>query len=97
MPVKICALLLKDWNAFDEKVEEMMALLKALDDLVVEFAHAGSTFYEHLQGTFGTLIAWGLPRVIRTTGLVHTGCSGEVFNCFNFMCWMPLRQTIAQN
>lgn len=82
MPDKIRALLHKDWNALDDRGEEMMASLKGLDDSVLEFAHARSTFYEHLQGTFGILAAWGLPQVIRRTGLVHTAYSGEVFQFY---------------
>jgi hypothetical protein len=82
MPVKVHALLQKDWNALDERGEEMMAALKALDDSVVEFAHARTTFFEHLQGTFGILAAWGLPQVIRRTGLVHTAYSGELFQFY---------------
>ena len=82
MPDKIRALLHKDWNALDDRGEEMMQLLKELDDSVVEFAHARSTFYEHLQGTFGILAAWGLPQVIRRAGLVHTAYSGEVFQFY---------------
>lgn len=45
MPVKIRALLHKDWNFLDESSVDMMASLKALDDSVNEFAHARSTFY----------------------------------------------------
>ena len=39
-----------------------MASLKALDDSVMELAHARSTFYEHLQGAFGILTTVGFLK-----------------------------------
>lgn len=83
MPEKLHALIKKDWDALDVKGEEMMATLKEIDAAVM-FAHARSTFYEHLQGTFGILAAWGLPPVITRTGLVHTAYSGDLFQFYLF-------------
>jgi hypothetical protein len=83
MPPKIHALIHKDWNVLDPKGEEMMVSLKNID-AAVEFAHARSTFYEHLQGTFGILAAWNQPEVVRRTGLVHTAYSGDLFQFYLF-------------
>ena len=83
MPSKIHALIHKDWNELDPKGEEMMVSLKGID-AAIEFAHARSTFYEHLQGTFGILAAWDQPEVVRRTGLVHTAYSGDLFQFYLF-------------
>lgn len=82
MPPRINALLQKDWDFLDPKGEEMIKAIKEMDNAVMEFAHSRSTFYEHLQGTFGILAAWGLPEVIRRTGLAHTAYSGDVFQFY---------------
>lgn len=81
MPRKIRALLHKNWDVLDPKGQEMMSTLSDID-AAIEFAHARSTFYEHLQGTFGILAAWNMPEVVRRTGLVHTGFSGDLFSFY---------------
>jgi hypothetical protein len=83
MPSKIHAIIHKDWNVLDPRGEDMMTQLKNID-AAVEFAHARSTFYEHLQGTFGILAAWNQPEVVRRTGLVHTAYSGDLFQFYLF-------------
>eukprot|EP00545_Synedropsis_sp_CCMP1620_P002847 CAMPEP_0119004998 /NCGR_PEP_ID=MMETSP1176-20130426/1471_1 /TAXON_ID=265551 /ORGANISM="Synedropsis recta cf, Strain CCMP1620" /LENGTH=482 /DNA_ID=CAMNT_0006956761 /DNA_START=230 /DNA_END=1678 /DNA_ORIENTATION=- len=83
MPAKIHALIHKDWNVLDPHGEQMMQSLKGID-AAIEFAHSRSTFYEHLQGTFGILAAWDQPEVVRRTGLVHTAYSGDLFQFYLF-------------
>jgi len=83
MPEKIRAILHEDWNILDPKGEEMISKLSTIDG-AVEFAHASTTFYEHLKGTFGILAAWDQPEEVRRTGLVHTAYSGDLFQFFLF-------------
>jgi len=83
MPEKIRAILHEDWNILDPKGEEMISKLSTIDG-AVEFAHARTTFYEHLKGTFGILAAWDQPEEVRRTGLVHTAYSGDLFQFFLF-------------
>jgi hypothetical protein len=83
MPEKIRAILHEDWNVLDAKGEEMVSTLSTIDG-AVEFAHASTTFFEHLKGTFGILAAWDQPEEVRRTGLVHTAYSGDLFQFFLF-------------
>jgi len=83
MPEKIRAILHEDWNVLDPKGEEMISTLSKIDG-AVEFAHASTTFYEHLKETFGILVAWDQPEEVRRTGLVHTAYSGDLFQFFLF-------------
>lgn len=83
MPEKINAILYEDWNVLDPQGEEMVSTMSKIDG-AVEFAHASTTFYEHLKGTFGILAAWGQPEEVRRTGLVHTAYSGDLFQFFLF-------------
>jgi hypothetical protein len=83
MPETIRAILHEDWNILDPKGEEMISTLSKIDG-AVEFAHASTTFYEHLKGTFGILAAWGQPEEVKRTGLVHTAYSGDLFQFFLF-------------
>jgi hypothetical protein len=76
IPANIKALIYQDYNAFDEREQEMIAKLKAMP-AAMEFAHARDTFYPHSVGTFGLLGAWGQPSVVRRTGLLHTVYSGD--------------------
>jgi len=83
MPKMIRAILHEDWNVLDPSGEEMISTLSKIDG-AVEFAHASTTFYEHLKGTFGILSAWGQPEEVKRAGLVHTAYSGDLFQFFLF-------------
>lgn len=83
MPEKIHAVLHEDWNVLDPQGVEMVSTMSKIDG-AVEFAHASTTFYEHLKGTFGILAAWGQPEEVRRTGLVHTAYSGDLFQFYLF-------------
>lgn len=78
MPAKIRGILHEDWNVLDPQGEEMISTFSKYEG-AVEFAHASTTFYEHLKGTFGLLAAWNQPEDVRRAGLVHTGYSGDLF------------------
>jgi hypothetical protein len=62
---------------------EMMKFL-SLQTCTPEFGHARSTFYKHLQGTFGILSAWNQPQAVCRAGLVHTAYGGDVFSFYLF-------------
>ncbi len=83
MPPKIRAMLHEDWDTLDPKGSLMIAAISKLDG-AVEFAHARSTFYDHLKGTFSLLSIWNQPEVVRRTGLVHTAYSGDLFQFYLF-------------
>lgn len=83
MPEHIRAILHEDWDVLDPRGEDMISSLSKID-AAVEFAHASTTFYEHLKGTFGILSAWKQPEVVKRTGLVHTAYSGDLFQFFLF-------------
>ena len=78
MPEKKKALLHEDWDALDPREAEMTSAISDIDG-VVEFAHASTTFDEHLKGTFGILSLWSQPADIRRAGLMHTAYSGSDF------------------
>jgi hypothetical protein len=63
--------------------DEMMKFL-SLQTCTPEFGHARSTFYKHLQGTFGILSAWNQPQAVCRAGLVHTAYGGDVFSFYLF-------------
>ena len=83
MPPKIRAILHQDWNVLDPQGEEMVKTMSNHEG-AVEFAHARSTFYNHLKGTFSILAAWDQPEALTRTGLVHTAYSGDLFQFFLF-------------
>lgn len=83
MPEKIRALLHEDWDTLDPRGAGMIAALSDID-AAVEFAHARTTFYEHLKGTFGILSAWSQPADVRRAGLMHTAYSGSDFQFYLF-------------
>lgn len=83
MPAKIRAILHEDWDILDPKGSNMVRTMSTIDG-AVEFAHASTTFYEHLKGTFSILAAWDQPEEVRRTGLVHTAYSGDLFMFYLF-------------
>lgn len=83
MPAKIRAILHEDWNVLDPEGARMLDAFSDIDGLV-EFAHASTTFFDHLKGTFGILAAWDQPEEVRRCGMVHTGYSGDLFQFYLF-------------
>lgn len=81
MPTKIHAILHQDWNVLDPRGQELLHKMSGIDG-AVEFAHARTTFYDHLKGTFSILSAWNQPEDVRRTGLVHTAYSGDLFQFY---------------
>ena len=57
MPPKIKAILMDNHNELDPQGVEMLSQLQKME-ATAAFAHARSTFYEHLKGTFQILSAW---------------------------------------
>ena len=83
MPPKIRAMIHEEWDTLDPKGSLMIAAMSKLDG-AVEFAHARTTFYDHLKGTFSLLSIWNQPEAVRRTGLVHTAYSGDLFQFYLF-------------
>ncbi|GFH55380.1 hypothetical protein CTEN210_11856 [Chaetoceros tenuissimus] len=83
MPQKIKAMLLDNHNLLDPQGEEMLSKLQQME-ATAAFAHARSTFFEHLKGTFQILSAWNQPTNIKRAGMIHTGYSGDLFQFFLF-------------
>jgi hypothetical protein len=83
MPEEIHAIIHEDWDVLDPRGVEMINTMSMIDG-AVEFAHARSSFFDHLKGTFSILAAWGQPEEIKRTGLVHTAYSGDLFQFFLF-------------
>ena len=81
VPTKIHAIIHEDWDVLDPKGKEMIHAMSMIDG-AVEFAHARTTFFNHLRGTFSILSAWGQPEEVKRTGLVHTAYSGDLFQFF---------------
>ena len=86
MPASIAALIREAWSELDADGEEMVDVLSRgkLVSPLSFFAHARSTFKEHLIGTFGLLAAWGQPKDVRRAGLFHTAYSGDLFQFYVF-------------
>lgn len=83
MPDKIRAILQSDYNILDPLGSEMISTFSQYEGTVT-FAHARSTFLEHLRGTFSILSAWNQPTAVKRAGLIHTGYSGDLFQFFLF-------------
>lgn len=83
MPQKIKAILMDNHNDLDPQGVEMLSQLQQME-ATAAFAHARSTFYEHLKGTFQILSAWNQPSHITRAGMIHTGYSGDLFQFFLF-------------
>ena len=83
MPTKIKAILLDNHNELDPSGSIMLTKLQQME-ATAAFAHARSTFYEHLKGTFQILSAWNQPSNIVRAGMIHTGYSGDLFQYFLF-------------
>jgi hypothetical protein len=83
MPQKIKAILMDNHNELDPQGVEMLSQLQQME-ATAAFAHARSTFYEHLKGTFQILSAWGQPPKVARAGMIHTGYSGDLFQFFLF-------------
>ena len=66
MPPKIRAVMHEDWDVLDPKGASMISTMSYIDG-AVEFAHASTTFYKHLKGTFGILGAWSVGSVRRSS------------------------------
>ena len=81
MPPRVRALLHSSWAVFDPDSAAAIGYLNERLEFG-EFAHARSTFQEHLEGTFGVLGAWGQPPDICRCGLFHTAYSGDLFSFF---------------
>ena len=71
MPERIAALVNEQWGDLDPDAPRIIAALSGKKPFM-EFAHARSTFRDHLVGTFGTLGVWGQPEDVRRAGLFHT-------------------------
>jgi len=76
-PFAIKAIIHDNLGAFDPDFDKMFDLLH--EDGFQEFAHGRDTFANHLQGTFGTLAAWGQPQDVNRVGLFHSSFSGDLF------------------
>mmetsp|Transcript_8127 Transcript_8127/g.15299 ORF Transcript_8127/g.15299 Transcript_8127/m.15299 type:complete len:494 (+) Transcript_8127:390-1871(+) len=83
MPDKIRAIIQQNHNVLDPQGTQMLSQLQAIE-ATTAFAHARSTFYEHLEGTFSILSAWNQPTDIKRAGMVHTAYSGDLFQFFLF-------------
>ena len=83
MPLKIKAIVTGDYNDLDPNGAQMLATLQKIE-ATTAFAHARSTFYEHLKGTFQILSAWEQPTAVKRAGMVHTGYSGDLFQFYLF-------------
>ncbi|KAH8059012.1 hypothetical protein JL722_5560 [Aureococcus anophagefferens] len=83
MPESVRAFVYRDWSALDEGIDDVLRRMGAMSAFV-EFPHARNTFFNHLKGTYGMLMAWNQPVAVARAGLAHTAYSGDLFEFFIF-------------
>ena len=71
VPDNVMAVLHEQWNDLDGEYDAKLADLVHQNGFM-EFAHARSTFSNHLKGTFGILHGWNQPQDVCRVGLFHT-------------------------
>ena len=83
MPDAVRAFVYRDWSEFDGGIGSVLEQMRKMPAFM-EFPHARNTFFNHLKGTYGMLMAWNQPVAVARAGLAHTAYSGDLFEFFIF-------------